>query len=201
MVHYPPYPNPPNQSEKKALDQKIYHNPDVLDAAKNLLGLSLFTTFDGHLTGGIITETEGYAGVQDKASHAYGGRLTKRTEVMYRPGGVAYIYLCYGIHALLNVVTGPAGTPHAVLIRAIQPTHGLDIMLKRRKKEPLTDGPGTLTAALGITASYTGSPLDSPPIFITDLGFQVQSVTSAPRIGIDYAEEWKDLPYRFIANL
>ncbi len=166
--------------------------------------MHLFTFFDGHLTGGIITETESYAGVLDKASHAYGGRFTKRTEVMYRQGGIAYIYLCYGVHALLNVVTGPAGAPHAVLIRACLPTHGIDIMLKRRKKlkvdKTLTTGPGALTEALGVTVLYTGSPLDQFPIFITDLGAKIQSFKTTPRIGIDYAEECAHLPYRFVAE-
>lgn len=204
MVHHASSLHP-SGSEKKAIDERVFQNPNVVEAAKNLLGLSLFTHIDGHLTGGIITETEAYAGIKDKASHAYGGRRTKRTEVMYWKGGVAYVYLCYGIHALFNVVTGELDTPHAVLIRAIHPTHGIDIMLKRRRKprqdRTLTNGPGALTAALGISVSHTGTSLDSRLIWISDSGIQIDEFETTPRIGIDYAEECVSLPYRFIAKL
>lgn len=203
MVHHPPSSHLP-RSEKKALDILVFRNPDVVEAAKNLLGLSLFTHIDGHLTGGVITETEAYAGVNDKASHAYGGRRTARTEVMYQQGGVAYVYLCYGIHALFNVVTGESGVPHAVLIRAIQPTHGIDIMMERRRKtrldRTLANGPGALAAALGITVAYTGTPLDSASLWIANLGFKINEFETTPRIGIDYAEECIDLPYRFVCK-
>jgi DNA-3-methyladenine glycosylase len=203
MVHHPSPPNP-SRSSKKTLEELVFRNPDVVSAAKNLLGFGLFTKIDGHLTGGIITETEAYAGVNDKASHAYGGRRTPRTEVMYRQGGIAYVYLCYGIHALLNVVTGDVGVPHGVLIRSIQPTNGIDIMMLRRKKtrqeKSLTSGPGSLTAALGVTVRYTGTPLDSESLWIIDLGFRINNFETTPRIGIDYAEECIDLPYRFVAK-
>lgn len=204
MVHQLPSPNNRRQEEKKALEELVYHNSDVLAAGKNLLGLGLFTKIEGRLTGGVIIETESYAGVEDKASHAYGGRFTKRTEVMYARGGVAYVYLCYGIHALLNVVTGEAGVPHAVLIRAIHPTHGIDIMLERRGKNrldgALTSGPGALTAALGVTTRFNGAPLDSESLWIASLGIKVEEFETASRIGIDYAEEWATRPYRFIAK-
>lgn len=204
MVHHPPSPHPLSAKERSKLETLVFLNPDVVAAAKNLLGCSLFTRIDGHLTGGIIIETESYAGVEDKASHAYGGRRTARTEVMYRQGGVAYVYLCYGIHALFNVVTGEAGVPHGVLVRAIQPTHGIEIMMQRRKKtrvDPtLTSGPGALTSALGITVRYTGTPLDSEAVWIAP-GIQIEEFTTTPRIGIDYAEEWVDLPLRFVAVL
>ncbi|MDE3046821.1 MAG: DNA-3-methyladenine glycosylase [Verrucomicrobiota bacterium] len=127
----------------------FYQDPDVLHLAKSLLGKLLLTRIDGHLTGGYITETEGYAGIGDRASHAYNNRRTERTEVMYRAGGIAYVYLCYGIHHLLNVVTGPEETPHAVLIRALKPAIGEDIMFQRRGKKPLTHGPGALKPAIG----------------------------------------------------
>jgi DNA-3-methyladenine glycosylase len=197
----PPRPIP-DFSIPLGIERLVFRNPDVVDAAKNLLGCALFTKIDGHLTGGIITETEAYAGVHDKASHAYGGRRTPRTEVMYRQGGVAYVYLCYGIHALLNVVTGEADTPHGVLIRAIQPTHGIDVMMERRKKtrldKSLTTGPGALTAALGVTVRYTGTPLNSESLWL-NLGSRITTFETTPRIGIDYAEECIDLPYRFVA--
>ncbi len=191
---------------RAGLERLVFRNPDVVEAAKNLLGCSLFTRIDGHLTGGIITETESYAGVEDKASHAYGGRRTPRTEVLYRQGGVAYVYLCYGIHALFNVVTGDAGVPHGILVRTIQPTHGIEIMMQRRKKtrlDPtLTGGPGALTAALGITVRLTGIPLDSESeaVWIAP-GIKIKEFQTTPRIGIDYAEECVDLPYRFVAKV
>ncbi|MBM3183909.1 MAG: DNA-3-methyladenine glycosylase [Chlamydiae bacterium] len=194
----------PSREKKEKLNRLIFENPDVVEAAKNLLGKGLFTKVDGHLTGGIITETEAYLGIEDKASHAFGGRRTKRTEVMYQKGGVAYVYLCYGIHALLNVITGEEGIPKAVLIRAIKPTHGIDIMLTRRKKNhldrTLTNGPGSLTAALGITLSHNKLSFDSPLLWIEDLELPVPSFESTPRIGVDYADEWAEMPYRFVAK-
>jgi DNA-3-methyladenine glycosylase len=115
------------------------------------------------------------------------------------------VYLCYGIHALLNVITGEAGVPHGVLIRAIHPTHGLDIMMQRRKKKKLdallTNGPGSLTAALGVTVAYTGTPLDSESLWISDLGNEPPQFDITPRIGIDYAEECIHLPYRFVVRI
>src|SRR4051812_33790234 len=115
------------------LKKSFYHRDDVVQIAKELLGKYLFTNFNNKLTGGIITETEAYCGVIDKASHAYRGRRTARTEIMYNAGGTAYVYLCYGVHSLFNVVTNRKDIPHAILIRAIQPTHGVETILKRRK--------------------------------------------------------------------
>lgn len=179
----------------------FYQRPDVIQVAKDLLGKSLFTKIEGQLTGGIITETEAYAGVTDRASHAYGDRRTPRTEVMYLPGGIAYVYLCYGIHCLLNAVTSVEGTPHAVLIRALKPTHGIDIMLQRRKKKALdatlTAGPGSLTAALGITLKHNGLSLASKALWIADSGKAPEEILTGPRIGIDYAGKDALLPYRF----
>ena len=202
MVSHPQSIHP--SCQKKALSKTIFRNSNVIEAAQNLLGKTLFTQIDGHLTGGIISETEAYLGVEDKASHAYGGRRTKRTEPMYQRGGIAYVYLCYGIHCLLNVVTGEEGIPHAVLIRAIRPTHGIEIMLERRKKKQLdatlTKGPGALTAALGITLAQNGSFFDSSTLWIEDLGLHPLAFDATARIGIDYAEEWAHFPYRFVAK-
>src|SRR3990167_5438906 len=149
----------------RPLDLSFYKNPNVLEIAKNLIGKSLFTSIGGIITGGIIIETEGYAGVCDRASHVYGDRRTKRTEAMYGPGGIAYVYLCYGIHHLINVVTNVEGVAQAVLIRALYPTHGIDTMLQRRGKKKLdktlTTGPGALTSALGINLPHYGISLDS----------------------------------------
>lgn len=175
----------------------FYQSRDVVAIAQALLGKQLMTCINGQLTGGIIAETEAYAGVIDRASHAYNNRRTERTEVMYAAGGIAYVYLCYGIHHLLNVVTGDEGTPHAVLIRAIKPLVGLDIMLKRRKREPLCSGPGTLTLALGIDLKQNGQPLTSSTLWIEE-GIQVAEILAGPRIGIDYAGPDALLPYRFI---
>src|SRR5690349_15450551 len=131
------------------LAYSFYQNTDVNDLAVQLLGKMLFTRIDGELTAGVIVETEAYKGIDDKASHAYGGRFTNRTQVIYEEGGLSYVYLCYGIHHLFNVVTAPKGTPHAVLIRGIEPVKGIDIMLRRRNmvilKPNITAGPGALS--------------------------------------------------------
>ncbi len=190
--------------QEKIIDLSFYKIPDVLAVAKSLIGKGLFTNIDGVITGGIITETEGYAGIHDRASHAYGNRRTKRTEAMYGRGGIAYIYLCYGIHHLFNIVTNIEGTPEAVLIRALYPTHGIETMLKRRSKkttEKLTSGPGALTQSLKINQSHYGMPLNSPELWIADLGISVERIKATPRIGVAYAQEDALLPYRFISTL
>jgi DNA-3-methyladenine glycosylase len=178
----------------------FYQNPDVVTVAKALLGKLLLTKINGQITGGYITETEAYAGVTDRASHAYNNRRTERTEVMYAAGGVAYVYLCYGIHNLLNVVTAAEGTPHAVLIRALEPCVGTEIMLQRRKRMPLATGPGTLTTALGITRAHNGQSFLSSDLWIEE-GIKIESIAVGPRIGIDYAGPDALLPYRFVGTL
>ena len=123
---------------------------------------------------------------------------------MYGRGGIAYIYLCYGIHHLFNIVTNIEGTPEAVLIRALYPTHGIETMLKRRSKkttEKLTSGPGALTQSLKIKQSHYGMPLNSPELWIADLGISVERIKATPRIGVAYAQEDALLPYRFISTL
>jgi len=170
--------------------------------AKDLLGKVLVTDFEEGRTSGIIVETEAYAGVGDKASHAYGGRRTTRTETMYSRGGVAYVYLCYGIHHLFNVVTNVQDIPHAILVRAIEPLEGIDIMLARRNKEKLTPqltaGPGAMSQALGISTGHTGLALNTH-IFIEDRGIKVRKtdIVSGTRVGVAYALEDAYLPYRF----
>src|ERR1051326_6683267 len=119
------------------LQRDFYTREDVVLIAKELLGKVLFTKVEGKTTAGIITETEAYAGVSDKASHAYRGRRTARTEIMYSEGGAAYVYLCYGIHHLFNVVTNKKDVPHAVLVRAVRPFDGTPVILKRRNKSKL----------------------------------------------------------------
>ena len=168
-----------------------------------MLGKVVATKIDGVLTRAIITETEAYAGVGDKASHAFGGRRTKRTEPMFGPGGTAYVYLCYGIHHLFNVVTAGEGTPHAVLVRAGKPLEGLDTMLTRRGRETadarLMGGPGTFSQALGIRTEMTGTNLGGHCIWIEDHGIAVGTIETGPRVGVDYAGEDAERPYRFVA--
>ncbi|NII25066.1 DNA-3-methyladenine glycosylase [Pseudoflavitalea sp. X16] len=188
----------------KKLDQHFYNRTDVLKIAKELLGKIIVTTFDGQLTSGRIVETEAYAGVGDRASHAWGGRRTNRTEIMYGIGGTAYVYLCYGLHQMFNVVTNQLGIPHAILVRAVEPVTGIDIMLQRTRKKrldnTLTKGPGNVAKALGIFTRHTGLSLLDDDLFITDDGFRVKKndIVATPRIGVDYAGEDAALPYRFI---
>jgi DNA-3-methyladenine glycosylase len=190
----------------KPLPISFYQSQDVVSIAKNLLGKGLFTQF-GCLTGGIIIETEAYAGITDRASHAYSGRRTARTEVMYGPGGRAYVYFCYGMHYLLNAVTGPKNIPHAVLIRAILPTEGIETMLERRKKKKLDptlcNGPGTLCSALGITKEQNGIAINHSPLIICDLKipFREEEIEATKRIGVDYAGPDASLPYRFLLKM
>ena len=188
------------------LQVDYYLNEKVVELAKNLLGKYLFTNIDNHLTGGIITETEAYAGITDKASHAFGGRRTARTEVMYHKGGISYVYFTYGIHYLFNIVSGKEDVPHAILIRAIYPTTGGKFMLQRTGKSKinyqLSNGPAKLTKSLGITKEQNGIPLNSNELWLEDRGIIVEpkTITATPRIGINYAEEDALLPYRFVLN-
>lgn len=186
------------------LSQDFYQRTDVVQIAKELLGKYLFTHFDNVTTGGIITETEAYNGIIDKASHAYCDKRTTRTEMMYSQGGIAYVYLCYGIHSLFNVVTNEKNVPHAVLIRAIYPTHGIRKMLERRKmkeqKKNFTAGPGTVSQALGIHYSNSGVSLHGNKIWMENKGLILNDFKTTPRIGVDYAKEDALLPYRFVAD-
>ena len=190
-----------------AIPLTYYHHPDVLFLAQNLLGKYLFTRFDELLTGGIIIETEAYAGINDQGSHSYGGKKTKRNAAMFHEGGISYVYFCYGLHALFNIVTNVGDIPQAVLVRAIKPEIGLETMLKRRNKtkldKTLTSGPGSLTEALGIKVSHNGLSLDQPPIWLEDRGLVIDEsqILTGPRVGIDYAQEDALLPWRFRIKL
>jgi DNA-3-methyladenine glycosylase len=189
--------------EPNFLPINFYTQNDVVTISKNLLGKWLFTCFDNVVTGGMIIETEAYAGATDRACHAYCNRRTKRTEVMFQQGGIAYVYLCYGIHSLLNVVTNIEEIPHAVLIRSIFPTHGIEAMLSRRGKiilDPaLTSGPGALTQALGVTLKNNAQSFLSSSLWIEDRFVQIseQQIIAGPRIGVEYAKEDAQLPWRF----
>lgn len=187
----------------KKLEYNFYNRPDVVKIAKELLGKVLVTRWEDGLTSGRIVETEAYQGITDRASHAYNGRRTARTEVMFGDAGRGYVYLCYGIHHLFNVVTHRQDIPHAVLIRAVEPVEGVHIMLKRTGKQQadrtLTSGPGNVSKALGIFSGYSGISLLDNTIYIADDRFKLQqkNIIASPRIGVDYAGEDALLPYRF----
>ena len=181
----------------------FYTRGDVVDVARELLGKVLCSQVDDRLTKAVITETEAYAGINDRASHAYRGRRTQRTEPMYNDGGIAYVYLCYGIHHLFNVVTGKRNDPLAVLVRAGSPLVGIDEMLARRSKvsvdKTLLAGPGSLARALGIRTTLSGSSLLGDQVWIEDHGILVSddAITTGPRVGVDYAGDDAARPYRF----
>lgn len=185
------------------LKKSFFIRDDVQAISKELLGKFLITNHNGKKTSGMIVETEAYMGPEDKASHAYNNRRTARTEVMYSSGGVCYVYLCYGMHHLFNIVTNKKDIPHAVLIRAIEPIDGIDTMLKRRNlKKPikkLTAGPGTLSKALGISTKHNGISLLGKEIWLEDRGilFSNNDIIASPRVGIDYAEEYVKVPWRY----
>ncbi|MDB5137053.1 MAG: DNA-3-methyladenine glycosylase [Mucilaginibacter sp.] len=189
--------------EKLKLPHSFYLSSNVVAISKSLLGKYLFTCIDGVTTGGYIVETEAYNGVVDKASHAFGNRMTPRTQIMFGEGGIAYVYLCYGIHEMFNVVTSVEGQPHAILIRAIEPTTGIDVMQGRRNmpivKPNITSGPGSVAQALGISRKINGISLQSDTLWIEDRGlvFSDDQIATVPRIGVAYAGQDALLPYRF----
>lgn len=185
------------------LARSFYTRRDVLVVARQLLGKRLVVPApDGMRVSGIIVETEAYAGPEDKASHAYGNRRTARTEMMFGMGGAAYVYFVYGLHHQFNVVTGVESVPHAVLIRALEPEEGLELMRARRpsaSERNLTSGPGKLCAALGLDRSFNGADLTGERVWIEETGIKVPAakVASGARVGIDYAEEYVEKPWRF----
>lgn len=187
----------------KKLDQSFYLRPNVLKIANELLGKILVTNWSGIVTSGRIVECEAYNGIVDKASHATGGRRTARNEIMYGLGGFSYVYLCYGIHHLFNVVTNLKDTPHAILIRALEPIDGIDEMLLRTGKKKLdftlTRGPGNVSKALGIYTKHNGIFLSNEKLYIADDGkkYKRNEIVASPRIGVDYAGEDAKLLYRF----
>ncbi len=171
------------------LASTFYTRRDVVVVARDLLGKVLCSKTGGRLTTAVITETEAYAGIDDRASHAYGGRRTQRTEPMFATGGIAYIYLCYGIHHLFNVVTGQRDEPHAVLVRAGLPLTGVDTMLLRRGKtgvdNKLLAGPGSLASALGIRTNLSGTSLTGDQLWIED-----RALRCVRRCDRDRPEDW-----------
>lgn len=196
-------PKPPFLSHMKVkkLTAAFYQQKDVVKIARELLGKMLVTEIDGVRTAGRIVETEAYAGVTDKASHAWNERRTDRTAVMYMPGGLTYVYLCYGIHYLFNVITNVKDTPHAVLIRALEPVDGMEAMKARFGHQPtrnITAGPGNLSKALGIHTALTGESLTGNKVWIEDApNLPDEQVVISTRVGVAYAGEDAYLPYRF----
>jgi DNA-3-methyladenine glycosylase len=184
------------------LNEEFYQGANVVEIARNLLGKGLFTRKKKVVTGGIIVETEAYSW-KEKGCHAYNARKTDRNAIMFEAGGHSYVYLCYGIHSLFNVVTNVAGTADAVLIRALEPLSGIEEMKKRRgpltNPFHLTSGPGKLSKALGIDRSLNGKFLLNDDVWIEDLGKKIAKtdIEASPRIGIDYAGEDALLPWRF----
>jgi DNA-3-methyladenine glycosylase len=180
----------------------FYQRRDVVKIARQLIGKGLFTNIDGVITGGMIVETEAYSW-KEKGSHAYNGRRTQRNEVMFGEAGHTYVYLCYGMHHLFNVVTNVSGVADAVLIRALQPLSGIPEMTIRRgssiNRFHLTSGPGKLSRALGIDRRMNGKSLSDDEVWIEDLGNKIapKNIVVTARIGIDYAEEDAALPWRF----
>lgn len=195
------------------LPHSFYLRDNVVEIARELIGKKLVTCFDDVITSGMITETEAYAGVKDRASHAFGGRYTKRTSIMYQTGGTAYVYLCYGVHSLFNLVTNTSGVPDAVLIRAFMPVDGVEKMLERTGKRQVDRafgmGPGNVSKCLGIHFSHSGLPVTqidnqstegALKIWIENNNcvFDKDDISVGPRIGVSYAGEDALLPYRFL---
>jgi DNA-3-methyladenine glycosylase len=188
----------------KQLPASFFQINDVVAIARDLIGKVLVHQIDGKRISGIITETEAYKHINDKASHAWNGKRTRRNEAMYAPGGSTYVYQCYGIHKLFNVVTNLKEIPDAVLIRATEPYEGADVQVINRNRKSveasLSNGPGKLTQALAIGMEHNMISLSGKKIWIEDQGFKPQSkyLEQTSRIGIDYAGTDASLPYRFI---
>ena len=185
------------------LKDEFFLRTDAIRVARDLLGkLLVVPDSDGRRVSGMIVETEAYLGVIDKAAHSYGGRRTERNEITYAEGGHVYVFFVYGMYYQLNLVTGPADHPHVVLIRAVEPVEGVDVMRERRgrpmKDTNLTSGPGKLCIALGITRDLNGEHLMGDRIWDEEYRrIRKNEIVNGPRVGIDYAEEFADMPWRF----
>lgn len=191
-----------------------FYKQETLDLSKNLLGAELIYNTGHGTTAGIIVETEAYKGPEDRAAHSFGGRRTERTEVMYGPPGHAYLYMIYGMHVCFNVVSGPVDKPEAVLIRALEPTQGIEQMMENRaidiqrdaagnwkinRLKSLTNGPAKLVKALGLSRDLYGHDLTLPPLYIkpSDRPIPRSEMAEGPRIGIENTGEARDYPWRF----
>ncbi|HEY3403308.1 MAG TPA: DNA-3-methyladenine glycosylase [Ohtaekwangia sp.] len=184
------------------LPESFYQRSDVVKIARELLGKVLFTRIKGVVTSGVIVETEAYSW-KERGCHAYEGRKTNRNAVMFEDGGLAYVYLCYGMHNMFNVVTNVQGIADAILVRAVEPVEGIaEMQLRRgaiRSAHQLTSGPGKLTRAMGIDRNLNGKFLRDNEVWIEDRGYKLKRtlIEASPRIGIDYAGEDAKLPWRF----
>ena len=186
------------ETKSVKLARDFYEQPTV-QVAQQLLGKYLVRVHPDGVTAGMILETEAYVGLEDKACHASRG-LTRRNAVMFGPAGFAYVYVIYGMHHCLNAVTEPEAYPAAVLIRALQPCEGLELMRARRQKQDvhlLANGPGNLCQAFGIERGLNGIDLCGDVLFVEDRGSSPADVVATTRVGIEYAGPWKDMPWRF----
>lgn len=187
----------------KKIPLSFYARKDVVEIAKDLIGKIIVTNFNGSITSGRIVETEAYAAITDKASHSFGGKRTARNEHMYAAAGTAYVYICYGLHQMMNIVTNDKDIPDAVLIRAVEPLDGIDIMLKRTGKltldKTLTRGPGNVGKALGIFKHHSGNHLLGNQIYLMDDNVKInkEQIGTSVRIGVESAGADSLLPYRF----
>ncbi len=185
----------------KRLPRGFYLREDTISIANELLGKLIVVPDNGRRVSGMIVETEAYLGEVDRAAHSYAGRRTPRNEVTYGKGGHAYVFFIYGMYYQLNVVTGPADHPHVVLIRAVEPVEGIEIMRERRgamKDRNLTSGPGKLCIALNINRDLNGEDLRGKQIWLEDhRSFTSDQIAVGKRIGIDYAGEDAEKPWRF----
>ncbi len=187
---------------RRKLPLNFYESEDTVAVARDLLGkLLVVPDQEGRRVSGMIVETEAYLGIQDRAAHSYGGRRTARNEVMYGRAGHVYIFFVYGMYYQFNVVTGPPGHPHAVLIRAVEPVEGIDIIRTRRdemKDRNLTSGPGKLCIALGIDRRLNGADLRGKQVWLEEhCSYSDNEISTGPRIGIDYAGDDAGRPWRF----
>lgn len=198
---------------------RIFYTVDACTLAENCIGKLLVLETDAGCMTGLITETEAYMGVVDRASHAYGGRRTARNETMYRMGGYAYVYQIYGLYHCLNVTAAGEGNPEAVLIRGILPVDGVGLMCRNRQNngrarsypapesmtpkqlQAMTNGPGKLCTALGIGRETDGADLTAGRLYLADTDVRAAEIKRLPRVGIDYAGEDRDKPWRFLAVL
>jgi DNA-3-methyladenine glycosylase len=184
------------------LPREFYTRPDVLEVARDLLGKKLVVPMrNGRRISGLIVETEAYRGPEDRASHAWNGRRTNRTETMYGTGGTAYVYFVYGMYNQFNVVTNEKDIPHAILVRALEPVEGIEVMRRRRKgrsEYELTSGPGRLCIAMGIDRGLDKADLLGDRVWIEEgTSISPRQIARGPRVGIDYAEKWVTKPWRF----
>lgn len=193
---------PRSRSRKAALPRSFYAR-DVLEVAPDCIGAILVHEHPEGTVAGRIVEVEAYRGPEDRAAHSYGGRRTARTEVMFGPPGHAYVFFVYGMHWHVNLVTGAPGQPQAVLLRAVEPLQGVELMARRRRmdarRRELTNGPGKLCQAFGIDRALYGADLCQPPLYLAPPppGSPAPRVATSPRIGVDYAGEWRERPWRF----